>query len=159
MKSTQWLCSHTRRNVTLVALMVRQQNIYGGKMSESTSLYPEGDSYIINSNNYVERHTSVAELTLLLRKPVKAATWQEKQGRAQLSRRGTAWSTLVVSGLREDNKQEETRIEVVYSRILMWCLRNQAQENRKDELGMGLLSSQKKGNFILFIQSSIAVTR
>lgn len=47
-------------------------------MSESTSLYPERFSYIINNNNYVERHTSVAELMLLLRKPVKAATWQEK---------------------------------------------------------------------------------
>lgn len=27
-EATQWLCSHTRRNETLAALMVRQQNIY-----------------------------------------------------------------------------------------------------------------------------------
>lgn len=47
-------------------------------MSESTSLDPEGYWYNINNIKYVERHTSVAELMLLLRKPVKAATWQEK---------------------------------------------------------------------------------
>ena len=37
--------------------------------------------------------------TLLLRKPVRAATCQEKYGSAQFSRSGMAWSSWVVSDL------------------------------------------------------------
>lgn len=63
--------------------------------------------------------TSVAEEMLLLRNPVRAATWQEKYGRAQFSLRGIARSTLVVSGLWETQKCRRVRLKINHE--TNWC--------------------------------------